>query len=108
MEIIKYPKKETWEQLLARPTFDTKYLRQTVAEILDEVKSDGDAALQRFARKFDRVELEDFLVTEQEFAEAEKNISGNLKAAINQAKANIEKFHAAQTEKPQIIETMPG
>ena len=71
MKIIRYPKKETWEHLLARPVFDTKYLRQTVAEILDEVKLGGDAALRRFARKFDRVKLEDFLVSEQEFAEAE-------------------------------------
>jgi len=108
MKIIRYPKKETWEQLLARPVFDTKYLRETVAEILDEVKTGGDAALRRFAQKFDKVELDDLLVSKQEFAEAEKQISANLKAAMRQAKENIEKFHAAQAEKPQIIETTKG
>jgi histidinol dehydrogenase len=108
MKIIKYPKRETWNALLARPAFDTKSLRQTVASILDEVKASGDAALRRFAKEFDKVELEDFLVTEEEFAEAEALVTEDLKTAIAQARANIEKFHIAQTEKPEIIETMPG
>jgi histidinol dehydrogenase len=108
MKIIRYPKKETWKQMLARPVFDTKYLRETVAEILDEVKANGDAALRRFAKKFDKIELDDLLVSEQEFAEAEKQISGELKAAIETAKANLEKFHAAQAETPNIIETTKG
>jgi histidinol dehydrogenase len=108
MKIIRHPKKETWSELLARPVFDTKYLRQTVASILEEVKANGDAAVKRFAKEFDKVEIDDFLVSEQEFAEAARQITEDLKAAIEQAKANIEKFHAAQAEKPQIIETMPG
>ncbi len=108
MKIIRNPKKETWNEILARPAFDTEYLRRTVVDILDEVKKSGDAALKRFARKFDKVDLEDFLVTEQEFVEAERQITGDLKTAINRAKANIEKFHAAQAEKPEIIETTAG
>lgn len=108
MKIIKYPKKETWREILARPAFDTKFLRDRVAEILDAVKTDGDAAVRRFARKFDRLEIDDLRVGEQEFADAERQISGELKAAINEAKANIEKFHAAQTDSPQKIETAPG
>ena len=108
MKIIKYPKKETWRAILARPALDTKDLRQTVAAILDAVKTGGDAALRRFSKEFDRVEIVDFLVGEPEFAEAEAQISDELKTAIKTAKANIEKFHAAQAEKPQIIETTPG
>ncbi len=108
MKIIKYPKKETWREHLARPAFDTKYLRQTVAEILDAVKRDGDAALRRLTQKFDRVEIDQLLVSEDEFADAEREISGELKAAITAAKANIEKFHAAQADEPRIIETTKG
>lgn len=108
MKIIKYPKKETWNEILARPAFDTKFLRQTVADILDAVKLNGDAALRRFAREFDKVEIVELLVSEEEFAEAERQISDELKAAINKAKANIEKFHAAQGEQPQVIETTTG
>ena len=108
MKIIRNPKKETWRELLARPVFDTKYLRQTVASILDEVKANGDAALRRFAKEFDRVDLEDLLVAEEEFAAAERQITDDLKAAIRQAAANIEKFHAAQGEQAEVVETMPG
>jgi len=108
MQIIKYPKKETWSDILARPTLDTKFLERTVANILQDVKANGDAALKHCARYFDKVELDDFLVSEAEFAEAEARVSPELKEAIGAAKANIEKFHQAQMEKPEVIETTTG
>ena len=108
MNVIRYPKKESWAEILTRPTLDTKFLEKTVANILQDVRQHGDVALKHCARHFDKVELDEFLVTEEEFAEAEKNVSDELKAAINQAKSNIEKFHAAQKDEPQIIETTEG
>jgi histidinol dehydrogenase len=108
MKIIRYPKKETWREILARPVFETRSLRQTVAGILAEVKQNGDAALRRFAKEFDRVELGDLSVGDAEFAAAAALVSDELKTAITQAAANLEKFHAAQAEKPNVIETMPG
>ncbi|MGI8494694.1 MAG: histidinol dehydrogenase [Pyrinomonadaceae bacterium] len=108
MKVIKNPKRETWNKILERPSLDTKFLERTVANILNDVRQHGDEALKHCARHFDKVELDDFLVSEEEFAAAEKQISNELKDAINIAKANIEKFHAAQAEQPQIIETMPG
>ena len=108
MQIIKYPKKETWAEITARPTLDTTFLERTVANILKDVKQHGDEALKYCSRHFDKVELDDFLVSEAEYAEAETKISAELKDAIKIAKANIEKFHAAQAEKPQVIETTEG
>jgi histidinol dehydrogenase len=108
MKVIKNPKKETWNELLARPTLDTKFLERTVANILEDVRLHGDEALKHCARHFDKVELDDFLVSEDEFGEAEKSVSPELKAAISAAKANIEKFHAAQIREPERIETAPG
>ncbi len=97
-----------WNEILARPTLDNTFLERTVANILKDVKLHGDEALKHCSRYFDKVELEDFLVSGEEFDEAEAQVSGKLKEAINIAKANIEKFHAAQTEKPEIIETTTG
>ena len=108
MQIIKYPKRENWNELLARPTLDTKFLERTVANILEDVRRHGDEALKHCARHFDKVELEDFLVSEGEFDAAEKRVSPELKAAVSAAKANIEKFHAAQSREPERIETAPG
>lgn len=108
MQIINYPKKETWNEILKRPAIDAKFLERGVSNILEDIRKNGDEALKYCARFFDKVELDEFLVTEAEFAEAEVRVSGELKAAINIAKANIEKFHAAQTEKSEVIETTSG
>ena len=108
MKTIRYPKKEDWQEIIKRPTIDTKFLEKTVSNILQDVKAHGDAALRHCARHFDKVELDDFLVSEEEFVEAEKQISTELKNAIQTAKANVEKFHRAQTEQPEIIETTGG
>lgn len=108
MQIINYPKKETWSDILLRPSLDTKFLERTVANILQDVKVHGDEALKHCARHFDRVELDEFLVSEAEFAEAEARVALELKSAIQAAKANIEKFHRAQTEKFEVIETTKG
>jgi histidinol dehydrogenase len=75
MKTIRYPKKETWTELLARPSLDTKFLEKTVANILDDVKKNGDAALRHCARFFDRAELDEFLVSDGEFAEAAAQVS---------------------------------
>lgn len=108
MKIIKYPKKDNWQEILARPVFDTKELEITVSKILNDVEKNGDSAVRRYTKRFDKVLLDDFRVSEKEFVEAEKNVSVELKNAIKHAKSNIEKFHAAQIETPQEIETTKG
>jgi histidinol dehydrogenase len=108
MKVIKYPPREEWSELLKRPTLDTRILEQTVSEILADVRENGDAALRRYALRFDGVELDDFLVGEDEYVEADALIPQELKDAIAVAKANIEKFHAVEIENKRVIETTPG
>lgn len=108
MQTIKYPEKETWGELLKRPALDTKFLERTVANILADVRDSGDAALRHCARHFDKVELDEFLVTEDEFLDADALIPQELKDAIAVAKSNIEKFHAVSDNAPEVIETIAG
>lgn len=108
MKIIKYPLKKDWSELLKRSTLDTRFLERTVANILADVRDNGDKALRHCARHFDKVELDEFIVTEDEFLEAESLISQEIKDAIAVAKANIEKFHAVPDDKPNVIETTAG
>lgn len=108
MEIIERPPKEIWDEILQRPALDSQSLEQTVAEILADVKENGDAALRRFALQFDKAALDDLLVTGEEFAAAEREVSPDLKAAIKTACANIDKFHAPKPETREIVETTPG
>src|SRR5687768_16173584 len=108
MQVIEFPERERWTQLLQRPTLDTTFLERTVANILKDVRENGDAGLRHCARFFDKVELDDFLVTEAEFDEADSLVADELKAAIKTAKANIEKFHLVPQSEPKVIETTSG
>ncbi len=108
MKTIKYPLRKEWDELLKRPVFDSTSLEGIVKDVLTDVKKNGDVALKKYTKQFDSVELEEFLVTDKEFVEAEKKVSNELKLAIQQAKTNIEKFHSLQKEDIKIIETAPG
>ena len=108
MKIIKNPLIEDWNKILARPSLDTNFLERAVSNILRDVREHGDEALRHCSRQFDGIDLDEFRVSDEEISEAESRVSDELKNAIQTAKANIEKFHAAQTERSEIIETTPG
>jgi len=108
MQIFKYPSKETWTQILARPVFDSTSLFETVQTVLDDVRLRGDAAVNEYTQKFDKVTLSQIEVTKEEIAEAEKLVSVQLKQAIEMARRNIWKFHSEQQHDLPEIQTSPG
>ena len=108
MNIITYPERNTWADLLKRPTLQTESLRETVLEILNRIKFEGDKAVLEYEEKFDKVRLNSLLVSEEEIAEAEKKVSIELKAAITLAYNNIRTFHTAQVFQGKKITTLPG
>ncbi len=108
MIIIKYPKKTDWTEVIKRPAFDTTNLFDTVSNILKEIKTKGDKAVLDYSLKFDKVQPEVLQVTQKELNEAEQLVDSELKNAINIAKNNIEKFHAAQRLEDKKVETTPG
>ncbi len=108
MQVHKNVERKDWDKILQRPVFDSSKLERKVERIIRLVKRKGDKALFKFTRKFDGVSIREWQVTEQEFNEAENQLSPELKEAIQQAKLNIAAFHAAQVQYPRIIETMPG
>ncbi len=108
MELIKYPVREIWKDILKRPVIDTTSLEATVQSVLSDIKTNRQSAVNKYTLQFDKVTISNVLVSDSEFIEAEKQISKELKQAIQLAKKNIETFHSAQRENVQIIETMPG
>ena len=108
MEVIKYPSKADWPSLVKRPALDVTTLFDTVRTVLNEVRSEGDAAVKRYEEKFDKVTLSGLQVSEEEIKEARELVSEDLKQAIRTAKANIEKFHASQRFTGQKVETTSG
>lgn len=108
MQIIKYPKRETWDSLLSRPILDNSMLFETVSKVLEEVRTQGDAAVKSYTEKFDGVSLDSFLVSTEEITAAEELVSTELKQAISMAQRNIHKFHSSQQQVFNKIQTSPG
>jgi histidinol dehydrogenase len=108
MKLIKYPAKETWDEILTRPTIDNKQLLKQVGKILQDVKQKGDTAVKKYTKKFDGIALRKIQVDAKEIKKAEALISIELKQAIDQAYANILLFHNTQKETAKEVETMPG
>jgi histidinol dehydrogenase len=108
MQVIKFPSREEWTSLLARPQYDSTTLFDSVQKVLDEVRKHGDKAVKDYTKKFDNVSPENIEVTKEEMAEAEKLVSDNLKQAIEMARRNIWKFHSEQQQELPEIQTSPG
>ena len=108
MKVYKYPDKKDWAEIIRRPVIDNSMLRKTVEKILKKVRLNGDKAVRKFSKEFDGVKLKQLAVTEKEINAAQITVSDELKQAIQQAKSNIETFHASQKETIKKIETRPG
>lgn len=108
MNTIAFPQKSSWESIIARPVTDSSTLMAKVKSVLDEVKEQGDTAIQQYTKLFDGVELSQFTVTEEEIQEAVHVLDKDLKLAIENAAANIRSFHSHQLKSEPMVETMPG
>lgn len=108
MKYIAYPKREDWKQLQQRPTFDTIKLFSTVQEVINRIENKGDEGVKYYEQLFDKVDLTNLRVNEQEIIEAEKMLPDDLKDAILLAHKNISLFHKAQQFQPIIVETQKG
>ena len=108
MNKIYNPKRADWKDVLKRPTQTVADIEGLVNSIFEEVKTSGDSILKKYTQQFDKVALENMLVSEVEIEEAKTLVSDELKAAIQLAKVNIEVFHFAQKTGRIEIETAPG
>ncbi|MEN9701517.1 MAG: histidinol dehydrogenase [Bacteroidota bacterium] len=108
IQVYKQPEQKDWATLLARPSFDAQELLPRVQAIIEDVRLRGDEAVLQYTNDFDKVQLKSIELNEALKLSAESLLSTGLKAAIQLAKGNIEKFHQAQLQKMERIETMPG
>jgi len=108
MEKYINPSRTDWQKLTQRPTAEQLSLDGIVSQVFSEIRKDGDKAVRKFSLLFDKVELESFAIPQKAIEAASVKVPAGLKAAIQLAKSNIEKFHTAQTETPKPIETTKG
>lgn len=94
---------------LARPAqARAQELQQGVAQIVAQVRAQGDRALRELSAKYDHCALGAIEVTDAEFAAAEKALDPALKAAIHEAAGRIEIYHRAAAPQPVGVDTAPG
>lgn len=108
MITIKYPPRDTWEEIVQRPHLDVSQLTATVEGVLDDIKADGDAAVRRYEEKFDHVRLDSLAVSEEEISEARRSVSKELYDALVLAHKNIATFHESEKFTGKKIETAKG
>lgn len=95
------------EKYLIRPADSNPVLRKTVQEIVEDVKKRDDAALYDYASRFDGG-VDSLFVSSDEIEASVSQVSGELKAAIDNAMANIRKFHEAEMPEGEVVETTEG
>ncbi len=97
------------QAILTRPAVTaSKEVEAICIDILNAVKTQGDAALLKMAKEFDKRETPRLLVPIEEINQAEQILSNELKAAIETAYANVKRFHQAQLPKDIKLTTQPG
>ena len=109
MQFYSNPIPSSWSALQQRAAAaEAPQVAARVRAIFGQVREQGDAALLTLANELDKASLTSLLVSEAEFSAALAQVPVGLQAAIRQAQANIEAFHAAQREPELRVETMPG
>lgn len=94
---------------LARPIMDNSAeLAGIVADIIQQVDTNGDKALQQLTATFDGVQLSTLQYSSERIQAAQSTLSDSRKLAIETAYQQIYRFHSAQQSDDVTVETMPG
>lgn len=84
-----------FRDVIARPLLEDKKAAEAVSEIVEKVRVEGDAALFKYSKEFDGVDLADqgLAVSEEERKEAYSLVNSDFVSALRAAKRNITSFH---------------
>ena len=95
------------EEIFARvvPTVDVAGI---VADIIDNVRNRGDAALYEYCEKFDKAKLDSLQVSPAEIEEALGLVEPRFIEVLKMAAENIRTFHEKQVRNSFIINDRPG
>ncbi|OGN56556.1 MAG: histidinol dehydrogenase [Chlamydiae bacterium RIFCSPHIGHO2_12_FULL_44_59] len=95
-------------EMLKERKIDFSAIVEAMQPIVREVKKEGDAAIKRWTKQFDKRECLSIAVLEERRQAAKLQVSPTLKEALTIAKENIMKFHWNQLPKEWWVEILPG
>jgi histidinol dehydrogenase len=107
LSIISSSDTRSLDRLLERQASQDPAVRRRVAAILAAVRRDGDAALKRYAKKFDGLEGALEVGAEEMRAEA-GGVPADVRRALKAAAANIRRVATRQRPKTVRIRVAPG
>ena len=87
--------------------FDTE-LMKVVGTIIDDVRVRGDAALVDYTKQFDRVELKEIRISEEELRRCAAGVDERVRRALREAIENVREFHERQVEESWTIKPREG
>lgn len=96
------------EEILNRDIRAEADVESVVDAIIADVRARGDEALRDYAKKFDRAELGDLLVSQTEIEEAFAAVGEDFIQTLRMAAANIRHFHEHQVHKDFVVTDTPG
>ena len=110
VKLTKESTKDILENLLKRSPNNYGKFESTVAQILDKVKNEGDAALFAYTKEFDKADVtkETIRVTDAEIEEAYAQIDSALLGVIRKALVNIRQYHEKQIQNSWFTSTTDG
>ena len=106
IQILKYGEVSN-NEIFAR-IIPTMQVSDIVADIIQKVRAEGDAALYYYCEKFDHAKLDSLLVSEEEMQEAMVQVDPEFIRVLKKAAANIQKFHSRQVRNSFIINDESG
>lgn len=80
----------------------------TVAEIIADVRENGDAALRKYNEKFDKCTCESLEVSEEEFAAAMAAVPAEYLRVLERSAGNIREYHLRQVRHDYIVTAEDG
>jgi histidinol dehydrogenase len=95
------------QDLVTRKAVRLAEAERIVAPILDDIRKQGDAALLRYARHFDKLEG-GIAITRGECESARANLSPDFKAAVETASCNIRAYAATQLPPERSVDYPDG
>ena len=92
--------------LTNRAESDTEEFEKTVKHILNDIKNNGDSAVIKYTKMFDKIELtpKDFIIPTEKLEEAYNSIEDEVREAVKLAYERVKSFHEYQIEKSFFIE----
>src|SRR6185437_14994637 len=106
--ICRIKKTELLERLARRSVALDAELMRVVQSIIDDVRARGDEALIDYTARFDKVELKELRIGEEELRRCAAGADERVRDSLREAIGNVREFHQRQVEESWTINPREG